>query len=76
MVGVVHVISAVDVIDVDVVGVVPAIRPGFDKSEPKAVGLEARVSADQNRVAHVEHMLTAKMGTETVVRNSTAAPGT
>jgi len=76
IVRVVHVIAAVHVIDVEVVGVVPVRRPGINETEPKAAVLEARVSADHNWVAHAEGVFTAEVGTETFVGNAGAAPGT
>src|SRR5208337_1771656 len=73
IVRVVHVIAAVDVIDVEVVGVVPAIRPRFNETKPKAAVLEARISADHNWVAHVEVVLTAKVRAEMLVGDAAAA---
>src|SRR5271157_5377539 len=74
IVRVVHVIAAVDVIDVEVVGVVPAIRPRINETKPIAAVLEARISADHNWGADVEVVLTAKVGAETLVGNAAAAP--
>lgn len=76
IVRVVHVVGAIHVINVDVVGVVPACWPRLNKSKPKAVVLETGISADQNRVAHSELVPTAKIGAETSVWDSTAAPST
>src|SRR5208337_2012723 len=76
IVRVVHVIAAVHVIDVEVVGVVPVRRPGINETEPKAAVLEARVSADHNWVAHAEGVTASKVGTETIIGNAAAAPGT
>ena len=64
IVRVVHVISAVHVVDVDVVGVVPAGWPGFDESKPITAVVKARVSADQSRRADVEFMPASKIGME------------
>ena len=75
IVRVVHVIATVDIIDVDIIRVVPADWPWFNKSKPKAAVLEARISANQHRIAHVEVVPAAKTGPETVVWNSTAASG-
>jgi len=75
IVRVVHVISAVDVIDVDVIGVIPARRPGLNESKPKTAILKARIPADQDRVAHAEVVPAAKIGAEPVVRNPAAASG-
>lgn len=71
-----HVIPAIDVINVNVVGVIPAHRPRFNESEPIAAILETRISTDKNWIAHVEFMLAAKIGTEAIIGNSIAAPGT
>jgi hypothetical protein len=76
IVRVVHVIPAIDVINVDIIRVVPAYRPRFNESKPIATVLEARISADHSWVAHVEFMLTAKIGMETRVWNSAATPAT
>ncbi len=76
IVRVVHVIAAIHIIDVDVVGVVPACWPRLNKSKPIAAVLKARISAHQDRVAHAEVVPTAKIRTETVVWDSTATPGT
>ena len=75
IVRVVHVIPAVHVIDVDVVGVVPVCRPRLNKSEPIAAILEARISADQNWTAHVELVSAAKMGAKAIIRYATFASG-
>jgi len=73
IVRVVHVIAAIGVIDVAIVGVVPVGRPGINESKPIAAVLEARVSVDHNWVAHVEVVLTAKVGAETIIRDAAAA---
>jgi len=70
-----HVIPTIDVINIDVVGVVPAYRPRFNESEPIASILEPRIPADHNRIAHVKLVLPAKVGMEPLVGNSSAAPG-
>jgi hypothetical protein len=75
IVRVVHVISAVDVIDVDVVRVVPVGWPGFDEPKPIPAVAEARVSANQNWVANVEVVFAPKMRAEALIRNSTVSPG-
>ena len=76
IVRVVHVIAAIHIIDVEVVGVVPANRPRINESKPKAAVLETGISADHNWVAHVEVVLTAKVGTELLIWNATAASST
>jgi len=75
IVGVVHVISTIHVVNVDIVRVVPAYRPWFNEPEPIAAIVEARISADQFWFADAEVVFTAKIGMETLVWNSTAAPG-
>ena len=76
IVGVVHVIAAVHVINVDVVGVIPICRPRFHEPKPIAAVLEARVSAYQNWPANAELVFTSKIGMESLVGNSTAPSGT
>ena len=76
IIWVVHVVSTVHVINVDVICVVPACRPRLNKSEPIASVLEAGISADHYRIAHPELMLTPKIGMETLVWNSAAASRT
>ena len=71
-----QVIATVDVIDIDVIRVVPARWPRLNKSKPIATVLEARISADQPWAADAEFMLAPKVGTETIVRDPTSAPGT
>ena len=73
IIRVVHVVVAVYVIDVDVIGVVPIRRPGLHESKPKAAVLEARISTNQDRVTHVEVMLASEVGTETILWNSATA---
>ena len=75
IVGVVHVIPTIHVVNVDVVRVVPAYRPWFNEPKPIATIVEARISADQFWFADAEVVFTAKIGMETLVWNSTAAPG-
>ena len=76
IVRVVHVISAVCVVDVDVVGVVPAHWPRVDKPKPIAAILEAGISVDENWLADMESVLTPKMRAESIVWNSAATPRT
>jgi len=71
-----HVIPAIHIINVHVVGVVPAYRPRVNESKPIAAVLKARISAHHNRVADAELVVTAKIGVETLVRNSIVASST
>ena len=71
-----QVIATIDVIDIDVIRVVPARGPRLNKSKPIATVLETRISADQPWAADAEFMLAPKVGTETIVRDPTCAPGT
>src|SRR5208283_4337164 len=72
IVGVVHVVATIDVIDVEGVGVVPIGRPGINESKPIAAVLEAGISADHNWVAHVEAVPIAKVGAESIVGDAAA----
>ena len=76
IVGVVHVIATIDVIDVEGVGVIPVDRPGINETEPITAVLEAGVSANDNRVAHAEVVSTAKAGTEMIVGDAAATART
>lgn len=73
IVPVVHVIAVVLVVDVNVVGVIPAGWPRFNKSKPIAAVLEAGISADHFRFAHAKYVLTAKVGAKTIIWNAAAA---
>jgi len=68
---VVHVIDAPNVVDINVVVVVPAYWPSVIISEPVAVVLEAMIPVDKRGTAHVKRVAMTKIGTETVVRNAT-----
>src|ERR1700735_1818155 len=70
-----QVIAAVDVINVDVVGVIPSYRPRILKSKPKAAVLEARKSANQHGFVDYERVFSAKVGAESIVRYTSAASG-
>ncbi|MGA9131561.1 MAG: hypothetical protein WB384_06125 [Candidatus Sulfotelmatobacter sp.] len=61
-VRVVQVIPAVDVINVNVVSVVPTCRPRLSKSEPIAALLEARVPADEHWLVDYEPVPITKIG--------------
>jgi hypothetical protein len=75
---VVQVIAVVAVCDINVVGVVPVIRPDFwpriNKAEPIAVVLETWISAHNQewKAIDPELMLRPKASAETVVRNAVA----
>ena len=74
IVRVIHVIPTVYVIDVNVICVVPAYRPRFNKSKPITAVLEAGISADKHGVSHSKLVATTEIGTETFVRDSAVAP--
>ena len=69
---VVQEVPALDVVNVNVVGVKPAYWPWLTESEPIAPVLEPRLPFDDNRAINDEHVLPAEIGTKTVLRN---APG-
>jgi hypothetical protein len=73
---VVQVIAAIDVVNVNVVGVVPVCWPRVNESEPIAAVLEARIPGDNRRTVDAEPVVTTKLGTETVIRNATTAVAT
>src|SRR5678809_1389586 len=85
---VVHVVSVVDVVHIDIVGAVPGRRPGFrtgiNHTEPIAPELEARATFDHydGDVMHAKPVSAAEMGAEAVFRNavsmvaSAGVPGT
>jgi len=73
VVGIDQEIFAVDVVDVDLVCVVPAIRPRLDETEPEAAILEARVSVDHYRLVDCESVFFAEIGAEAIVGNAAAA---
>ena len=70
---VVQVIAAINVVNVNFIGVVPVCWPRVNESEPIAAVLEARIPGDNPRTVDAEPVVTTKMGTETVVRNATTA---
>ena len=67
---------AIDVIDIDVIRVVPVRGPRLNETKPIAAVLEARISADQPWAADAEFMPAPKLGAETIIRDATFAPGT
>jgi len=73
-----QVVPVVDVSDIDVVGVVPVIRPVFrprvDHTEPIAVVLEAWESAhnQEGEAVDAEPMVLAKVSTEALIGNAVA----
>jgi hypothetical protein len=74
-----QVIAVIDVSDVDVVRVIPVIRPvawpWIDDAEPIALVLEARVSTNHQEWESVdaEPVVPAEVSPEPVVRNAVAA---
>ena len=73
---IVHVVSVIDVVDIDIVGPVPDRRPGFwariNHPKPEAPVLETRGTFDHNDWDFVDAkpVSTAKMGTEAIFRNA------
>ena len=71
-----QVVTVIDVADVDVVGVVPVVRPGFrprvNETEPIAAILEPGISADDTERATLDTkpMLRPKVSTESRVGDS------
>ncbi len=78
MAPVIHVISVIDVVDVDVVSFVPGARPVFrpriNETEPAAFVLESGVSIHHNNWVSVnaKPVSAAKMSAEAVFRNAVA----
>ena len=76
MLPVVHVISVVDVVHIDIVGPVPDRRPGFragiNHAKPVASELETRGTLDHHdgNFVDAEPVSTAKMGAEAIFRNA------
>jgi len=71
-----QVISVTDVININVIGVVPTRRPRLDESEPIAAILKARISANHPGTLDAEFVPSAKIGTEAIVGYTTSASGT
>ena len=67
--GITQEIPAVDVVDVDVVGIEPTRGPRVKHVEPIAAVLKTSRSLEIGPV-YVKRMLTAKTCTEVVVRNA------
>lgn len=73
---VIHVVSVVDVVHIDIVGPVPDRRPGFragiNHTKPVAPELETRGTFDHydGDVVHAKPVSTAKMGAEAIFRNA------
>jgi hypothetical protein len=76
MLPVVHVISVIDVVDVDLIGPVPNRRPGFRTwiyhTEPETTELETRGAFDHYHwdVVDAKPVSTTKMGPEAIFRNA------
>ena len=71
MPSVVHVIAALNVLDINVVVVAPACWPWFIISEPIAAVLEALIPVVHPGTAHAERVAVTKIGPVTVIRNAT-----
>jgi len=71
-----QVVAVVDVADIDVVGVVPVIRPVFrpwvDENEPITTVLETRVSTynQEGQSVHAEAMVWTKVSAEPIIRDA------
>jgi len=78
MAPVIHVIPVIDVVDVNVVGLVPSARPVFrpriNQAEPEAPVLEPWVAIHDNDrdAVNAKPVSTAKMRAEAVFRNAVA----
>lgn len=76
MLPVVHVVSVVDVVNIDIVSPVPGGRPGFragiNHAEPVAAVLETRVAFDyyDRYLVDAEPVSAAEVGVEAIVRNA------
>src|ERR1700733_3765523 len=64
-------IFAVDVVDINVVGIGPTYRPTLREAEPIATELETRLAAYDYRMAHFEGVFMAEVRVELSVRNPT-----
>ena len=79
MLPVVHVISVVDVVNINVISPIPNRRPGFRAwiyhAEPEATELEPRVAIDYDDwdVVDAKPLSTAKMRPEAIFRNTISA---
>jgi hypothetical protein len=76
--AVVHVVAVIDVGDINVVGVVPVVRPVLrpwvNRTEPITLVLEAWVSADnqERETMDPEPVIRSKVSAVTVVRDAIA----
>jgi hypothetical protein len=76
--GVVHVVSAVGILHVDVVVLIPVVRPGFrprvNETKPEAFVLEARKTADKYHglAVDAEPVRRTEVAVVAVVRNAVA----
>lgn len=59
-------------VHVNVVRVIPVVRPGIIHSKPKSAVLETRISAANKLGVEAEEMIASKVGAEPVVRNAAA----
>jgi hypothetical protein len=66
--------TAVYVVHVNVVGVIPTNRPRLDKSKGVAAVLETGISTDQDRIADAEFVPATEVGAEAIIGDSSAAP--
>ena len=82
MLTVVHVISVIDVVHINIVGAVPDRRPGFragiNHAKPEAPVLETRGTVDyeDGHIVDAKPVTTAKMRTEAIVRNAVSVVAT
>jgi len=76
MLPIVHIISVIDVVHIDIVGPVPDRRPGFragiNHAKPEASVLEARGTVDyeDGYIVDAKPVATTKMRPEAIVRNA------
>src|SRR5579863_2035508 len=63
-------IFAIYIVDIAIIGVVPARRPGINHHECIAAVGEARRAIDHGDAVDVKHVLTTVAGAETVIRNA------
>jgi hypothetical protein len=77
-----EIVAVIDIGDVDVVGVVPVIRPvswpWVNHAEPIAVVLEAGISAhnEEGETVNAEPVVLTKISAEAIVRNAVAVVAT
>ena len=75
IVRIAQVIPAVDVVHIDVVGVIPAFRPRLRESEPIPAVLESGISIHDSWTSDPKFVRPAKVGAEAIVRYAGFAPG-